>query len=210
MKASTTLLTGLIILAAGIILIISKNAITGTGIVTTAGILFLLSGIINAVLYLSSKNSDGTHKRSTASRFFGTIVSIASLLLGVSMLIFTATFAKLVPILFGLLLAFGAIIQFYIIALGARPVKMPAWTYAFPGVILVESMIVFFAGLAEPNLMLVTGTGLVVFGIAGFVESVLLGAGHRQLRHQARQDVTSNAVVDLKASDVKEIKGLDD
>ena len=211
MKATTTLLTGLIILAAGIIMLIAHNDIKSGGIVTTAGILFLISGIINTVLYLSAKNEDGRRRNRGASRFFGTVVSIASIVLGLSMFIFNSTFIKLIPLVFAVLLLFGAIIQFYILAVGTRPVVMPKWTYVFPVIILIEAIVVFTANLSDDRMMLVTGSGLAIFGIAGFVEAFLLSAGNRHLRNQAREQQNfMTQMMTTKTPETKEIKSLDD
>lgn len=209
MKASTTLLTGLIILAAGIVLIICNRTITQSGIVITAGILFLLSGIVNTVLYLSGNDKNGEPKHKGASKFFGIVVSMASLMLGLSMFIFNDTFQSMIPMLFGLILLFGTIVQVYIIFTITRAVGIPGWTYIFPGIIMVLSLIVFMAKLTEPQLMIISGSGLVVFGIGGFVESMLLGSGNRRLRHEAQASTAVNPV-DVKAKEVKEIKGLED
>ena len=216
MKASNTLLAGLIILAAGLVLIISHNNIGKKGIVTTIGILFLISGIINTVLYLSATGDDGRPRHRGASKFFGTIVSVASIFLGLSMLIFVSTFESIIPVLFALLLLFCALIQLYILAWGSRPVRMPDWTYAFPALIFIAAVVVFFANLSEPVLMLVSGCGLTLFGIAGFIEAFLLSTGRRAIRQRYADWARFRPVTDVKDSDIKEItdgkkiKGLDD
>ncbi len=213
MKASTTLLSGLIILAAGVILILSNHFITKSGIVTTAGILFLLSGIVNTVLYLSGTDKDGNPKHRGASKFFGIVVSLASLLLGLSMFVFNDDFQGMIPILFALVLFFGALVQFFIVVSIRRGVGMPAWPYAFPAVMLILSIVVFFANLKEPDLMLISGCGLVVFGVGGFVESFLLKAANRSMNvgaNLASNQDDDDKVVDLSHNEVKEIKGLDD
>ncbi len=209
-KATTTLLSGIIILAAGIIFVLCNNTITGKGIVTAAGILFLLSGIINTVLYLGAKNDDGKPRHSGASKIFGLIVSIAALLLGLSMFIFTSDFVNLIPMMFGILMIIGTIIQLYIIAIASRPVQMPLWSYIFPGIILLLSIVVLATNLSEPTLMTLAGLSFIIFGIAGFVEAYIIATERRRL--DKMQDVanTHKAIEDIATTDVKEIKALDD
>ncbi len=215
MKASTTLITGLVILAAGIVLIICNDKITQNGVVIAAGILFLLSGIINTVLYIADGQKDGENKtaRSGISKFFGIVVSIAAFMLGLSMFIFSTTFESLIPMLFGLILLFGALVQIYIVAVAQRQDAIPLWLFVVPGVLLVLSLIVFMANLSEPRLMTITGSGLVLFGVGGFVESMFLNSARRRERHAAKTEdagVMEVKAKEIKPHDDKEIRSLDD
>jgi len=228
MKASSTLLAGLLILAAGVVLIICNETITGKGIVTAVGVLFLLAGIINVVLYSGSgtrqsvtepsgdkasrKDTSARHSGggvSPIARVFGIIVSVAAVILGVSMFLFTDAFAKLIPLLFGLLLLTGTLIQVYIVGVGTRPLVMPTWTYAIPGVMLILSIVLFAVTMSEPRMMTVTGAGFVVFGVGGFIEALILNSERRKMMREQRAH-DKKVVVDVKATDVKELKSLDD
>lgn len=62
MKATSTLLAGVIILAMGLILIICHNTITGSGIVTAGGIIFVISALVDIVTSAgaTAKDSDAS------------------------------------------------------------------------------------------------------------------------------------------------------
>lgn len=205
------LLSGILILVAGIVLLICNKTIKPGGIVTVGGILFLLAGIINVVLFLNKRDED-TEKSSGSGfgRVLGAVVSLASAFLGITMLIFQDTFARLVAPLFGILLILGVLVQLYIIMIGSRPVRLPGWSYGFPGLLVVLALIIFMSDLADDKLMIVTGVGLVIFGMAGFIESFMVGAGLRAMNAERGQQPDKPKVVDVDAKDVKEIKPLDD
>lgn len=197
------LLSGLIILAAGIVLIICNKTIKTSGIVTVGGVLFILAGIINGVMFVTRTDSD----RGTPGGFgrvLGIIVSVASAVLGLAMLIFDKTFSEMVQPLFGVLLVIGALIQLYVIMIGSRPVKLPAWTYGFPAVLTVLAIILFmndYPDAEEYKLMIITGVGLVVFGLAGFVESFLVGSGLKALS-RGQNHAPKHQIEDVKAEEV--------
>lgn len=129
MKATSTLLAGVIILAMGLILIICHNTITGSGIVTAGGIIFVISALVDIVLYIGGRNREGQRRKRGAALVFGWIVSVAALLLGISMFVFNDTFTQLIAPMFGILVLLGALVQLWILTYGTRPVRMPLWLY---------------------------------------------------------------------------------
>lgn len=233
MKASTTLLSGLLILAAGIVLIICNKEITGHGVVTTVGILFLLAGIINAVLYVGSGRGEAQAQKaaeqtaekvqrangsqSSLSRVMGIIVSSASIILGICMFVFTETFAHYVPMLFGVLVTIGALIEFYFLALGSKQVDTPTWLYAFPGIMVICALVIFLATLSESTMMILTGVGCISFGLGGFAQGWVIGLANRKARHEAKKEKHTDAkpadthhqIEDVPANQVKDITSLD-
>lgn len=189
MKATSTLLAGVIILAMGLILIICHGTITGSGIVTVGGITFVISALVDIVLYVGGKDRDGQPRKRGAALVFGWIVSVAALLLGISMFVFNGTFTQLIGPMFGILVLLGALVQLWILTWGTRPVRMPRWLYAVPALMVVCAVLVFVGGFAEPTINILTGNALTVFGLGGFVESALLRIGRRQIaRDEARRD----------------------
>jgi hypothetical protein len=174
MKSKSSILAGAISLVAGIILIVCNKLINDSGIVTTGGILFVLAAVINAVLYLNNRESEGKARRGTLTLIFGWIGCAAALLLGVAMLIFGEQFMTLIPYVFGLLIFFGALIQFYTLAIGVRPYILPGWLYLFPVLILAGALLVAFVIEAENLRLIITGVSMALFGLAIFVESFAL------------------------------------
>lgn len=188
MKATSTLLAGVIILAMGLILIICHDTITGSGIVTVGGITFVISALVDIVLYLG-RDREGQPRKRGAALVFGWIVSVAALLLGVSMFVFNDTFTRLIVPMFGILVLLGALVQLWVLAYGTRPVRMPRWLYAVPALMVVCAVLVFVGGFGEPTVNVLTGSALIVFGLGGFVESLLLGLARRRMaRDEQRRD----------------------
>ncbi|MBO5053515.1 MAG: hypothetical protein J6C44_04645 [Muribaculaceae bacterium] len=210
------LLSGILILAAGIVLLICHDTINRKGFVVVCGILFIVAGIINMFLFHGKVDEDtGRNTVSGFSRGLGILVSIASIVLGISMLLFGPTFEVLVDPLFGILIGFAALAQLYIIMIGSRPIKLPVWTYIFPAALAILAIVIFTAGLADSSLMIIMGIGLIIFGVGGFVESLMVGAGNRaiiQFESQKNQDKNNSGrdIEDIDPEDVKSIKGLDD
>lgn len=197
MKPKTTLLTGIIVLAMGLILLISHDLITDSGIVTLGGIFFIIAAIIDIILYVTGKNKDGEPRKRGAAMVFGIIVCIAAMVLGVSMLVFDDTFTRMIAPLFGIIVTIGALTQLWILVYGTRPVRMPRWMYAIPAVMLVCAIIIFACDLENSVVNIITGSSLTLFGVAGFVESALLGIGLRQIRRNGEQD----NVIEIQAQD---------
>ena len=178
-----SLLTGILILAIGIILIICNKMITGRGIVVLAGILFLLTGIINLVLYITRKNPDGEHTHTAASRFLGWLVSIAAIILGLCMLVFIDTFNQMIPFIFGLLIFFGALILIITYIFNVRKiVSIPVWCWLFPIVMVVLGIITITqkADVSDPLIMILTGSSMIIFGFAGTILGALVSGAKRK------------------------------
>lgn len=183
----------------GLILIICHDTITGSGIVTVGGIIFVISALVDIVLYLGGRDREGQPRKRGAALVFGWIVSVAALLLGVSMFVFNDTFTRLIVPMFGILVLLGALVQLWVLAYGTRPVRMPLWLYAVPGVMAVCAILVFIGGFSEPTVNVLTGSALTVFGLGGFVESVLLGLTRRRMaRDEQRRDT-----IEIQARDVE-------
>ncbi len=201
MKATSTLLAGIIILAMGLILIICHDTITGAGIVTVGGIIFVISAIVDIVLYIGGKDKEGQRRKRGAALVFGWIVSVAALLLGISMFVFNDTFTRLIAPMFGILVLLGALVQLWVLAYGTRPVRMPAWLYAVPGLMCLAAILVFVCDFGEPTVNILTGSALTVFGLGGFLESALLGMGRRHLRQQEEEESRNRKVIEIEAKD---------
>ena len=173
----------------GLILIICHDTITGSGIVTAGGIIFVISALVDIVLYLGGRDREGQPRKRGAALVFGWIVSVAALLLGVSMFVFNDTFTRLIVPMFGILVLLGALVQLWVLAYGTRPVRMPRWLYAVPALMVVCAVLVFVGGFGEPTVNVLTGSALIVFGLGGFVESLLLGLARRRMaRDEQRRD----------------------
>jgi len=207
---------GLCTLAIGIVLIICNSLITSAGIVTVAGLLFLVIGVINLILYVTQKDEDGKKRTRGMALVLGWLVSISSIILGLCMLVFNDTFKEMIPLIFALLVFFGAAMSALGLWFVVRKIaRLPAAMWAMPGVMLVMAIIVAVqdAESGDHIIMILTGISMIIFAIQSFVLSTVTArANHRAAREASSRSFTGedgrNAAVEAK--NVKELKALDD
>lgn len=187
MKGHKLIFTALLALAAGIALIVTHRTVSSGGVVIAGGVMFVLAGFINVIAFLSSRDENGKSHLGSFGLAFGWLTSGAAVVLGLSMLIFQSTFVGLVPFIFGVLVVFGALFQFFVLSVGIRPVTLPAWLYVFPLVLVGLSVYVFMqqSQTDDRMIMLATGIAFTVFGIAMFIEGAMVGAANRRQRREA-------------------------
>ena len=145
-----------------------------------------------------SERKRGREGRGVFAATFSWLTSAAAVILGVCMLIFQDTFIPLVPVMFGILVAFSALYQFYILAIGARPVLLPGWLYIIPIALVGGAVYIFLQrpDIHDPKIMLATGISLVVFGAGSLIEGILLGNEHRKTLKEKK----ASEAADAKAS----------
>ncbi len=200
MKGKNLIIMGLPALAAGIALIITYKGISSTGVVITGGILFILAGIFNVV----AAGYERRRAERAGSRGHGMISAAVNLLacagaviLGVCMLIFKDTFVTLIPFIFGVLIAFSAFYQVYLLAYGTRPVMLPGWLYIVP-LALAGTAVYLFLQKPEVDdtvIMLTTGIALSFFGLSTVAEGMALGRIRRRTIHDAGKAAKAPAEV---------------
>ncbi len=192
MKGRNLILTAGLVMAAGIVLIITHNSIRSTGVVVTGGILFVIAGLINVLLF-EGERKRGRWDRGALSSTFSWLTSVAAVILGICMLVFQGTFITLVPMMFGILVAFSALYQFYILAIGSRPTLLPGWFYIVPVALIGGAAFIFMQDSYsnDPKIMLATGISLTAFGVAGLAESAML-SHYRRHPKAIPMDVTAD------------------
>lgn len=193
MKGHKLIFTALLALAAGVALIVTHRTVSSGGVVIAGGVMFVLAGFINVIAFLSSRDENGKSHLGSFGLAFGWLTSGAAVVLGLSMLIFQSTFVGLVPFIFGVLVVFGALFQFFVLSVGIRPVTLPAWLYVFPLVLVGLSVYVFMqqSQTDDRMIMLATGIAFTVFGVAMFIEGAMVGAANRRLRRETVAAETS-------------------
>lgn len=176
MKLRDSGLWALLLVVIGIVLIVMHADVKARGLVVTAGIVFLLTGVIALViwrraLWMQRQRADAPAP-SAIGTALGWITISGGVLLGVAMLIFTSTFEGAVPYCLGLLLALASLSQMYTLLIGVRPLRLPLWLWAFPVLIGAAAVWDFAltAGEQDSVLMIVTGAGVALFGVALTVE----------------------------------------
>lgn len=176
---------GLLALAAGVILIFTYRGISSTGVVMTGGILFILAGIFNVLAAGYERRRAeraGGRGRGVISATVNWLACAGAVILGVCMLIFQSTFVALIPFIFGVLIAFSAFYQLYLLAYGTRPAMLPGWLYIVPLALAGAAVYLFLQKpeLDDAVIMLTTGIALTFFGLATFAEGTMLGTIHRR------------------------------
>lgn len=189
MKGRNLLLISALVLAAGIILLIARNSIGSDAVVTVGGVLFILAAVFNIIASDSGhrrKKDAPEESRGMISSAMGWIASVAAIILGICMLVFKSTFTPLVPVMFGILVAFSAFYQLYILAIGVRPVVLPAWLYFAPLILAMGAAYLFFQeGLVDDlRIVLITAVSLIVFGVSGIIEGSMLGNENRLMKKE--------------------------
>lgn len=187
MKGHKLIFTALLALAAGIALIVAHRTVSSGGVVIAGGVMFVLAGFINVIAFLSSRDDSGRSHLGSFGLAFGWLTSGAAVVLGLAMLIFQSTFVGLVPFIFGVLVVFGALFQFFVLSVGIRPVTLPAWLYVFPLVLVGLAVYVFMRQSQTDDhlIMLATGIAFAVFGAAMFIEGAMVGAANRRQRRES-------------------------
>lgn len=172
-----SILTGILILAIGVILIICNKLITGRGVVVVAGILFLITGIINVVMYVTRRDDNGRHINRGLSLFMGWLVSVGAMILGICMLVFISTFIVMVPFIFGLLIFFGAVMLAFTYVFNVRKVlRVPGWLWFGPVIMVILGIITITrkADVSDPLIMILTGVSMIIFGLSGLILSAIV------------------------------------
>lgn len=207
----SSLLAGVLILAIGIILIVCNKMISGSGIIVLAGILFILTGIINLIVFVTRKTADGLPINSGFNLFIGWLVSIAAIILGICMLVFTPTFTALVPYIFGILIFFGALVLAYAFIFGVRKqFKIPGWLWIFPLAILILGIVVITRSHIgnDSLIMILSGSAMITFGFGAVIVSALLAGARRQARLDGIAQKDSEPEIETKDVEAKDVKQI--
>lgn len=208
MKGRNLILLSILIMAAGIVLLLINSSINSTRIVITGGILFICAGIFNILASGGSRDknkSGGRRGRGPVSAIMSWFSSAAALILGICMVVFQGTFAELVPVMFGILIAFAAFYQLYVLTIGVRPYTLPAWLYVAPAALAGAAVYLFFmeTKVDDKSIVLTTAIALILFGVFGIIEGSMLG----NLRRKGEAQATTDTAVD---SAKKKLEKLDE
>jgi hypothetical protein len=107
------------------------------------------------------------------------------------MLIFQDTFITLVPFIFGILIAIGALHQVFVLAYGCRPARLSPWFYLMPAALVAVAVYIFNLQPEQNDreIMLSGGIALVAFALVTLVESIIIT---RQLRRLRKAEATED------------------
>lgn len=179
MSSKASVITNLIVLAAGIVLLLlhSRPGILHW-IIFVSGMMFIIPGLINVVL-LAGHHKDGSSP-SSSQRIVGWISSIAAVTLGIVMVIAPDMFVDILVFLFGGLMILASLSLIYILAAVLKTRGLPGWLYIGPVIVLVAGVGMVCVGprpLNDNVVTLITGIGMIIFALSGF--SILIAAGRK-------------------------------
>lgn len=194
MKGRNLILTGLVAALIGLALIIFRLELADGGVVTVAGIIFLVAGVLNTTVFLASRDKKGEARMGAVGTAIGWVASAAAVVLGLAMLIFSKAFVAIVGFMFAVLLLFAALFQLFLLIFGSRPTKLSALFYLLPAALVGAAIFIFLRKpdtAGEQTVMLVTGISLLVFGIFTIIEGTLVGHTNHTIRKAARTAVAA-------------------
>lgn len=212
MKSGLTFILNLVVLVVGVLLIaLSRQADSVHTLIFLAGIAFIIPGIINAfaIARQGHRSEENPSGRTSVSRIAGFLSCGGAIILGLTMCFDADLFRSLFVYIFALLLVVGAIIHFYMILRGMRPVKFPTWIIAGPILMIVGALCMILIGdLHRPGYqstaILITGLGCIVYAITTFIELVSArGYWRRQREIQKAQAQAQADVVDVDHQIIK-------
>lgn len=195
MKTRTALILGLVVLAVGIVLLLCYNAISSYSITLWGGIMLIVAGLASMVIAICNKDKNGVRKARGTVFWLTEVVSAAALALGLCVVFSTNSFLPVIPFVFGSLVAFGAIVLFYGLIAGTRPVTLPGFLYIFPTLVAVGAVLIFMqrGGDDDARIMIFTGVSFVLYAVCSLLGSFFLARGHRELRKAAQESGTPEA-----------------
>ena len=220
MRNKGSLLSTLIILAAGVILCFAYNIQDSIKIIIfIAGASFLIASIVNIVMLCDNgTDKDGRKRRSTFNNIIGWIASAGGLAVGVTMLITPQTFAHSLVYIFGAILTLAALYQLIIIMRGLPGYRYAGWMYVMPMLVLgLGALLLLYPYLrdetAQKWVVLLSGAGLILFALTGLCTYISIARYNGRVRrgeplqpvHTTALDV-HNENSDKKNSDKDEIE----
>lgn len=175
MKRRSYFLLSLLAIIAGVVFILSYTTISSAVLVMLGGVLFIVAGLLNTAIYVGKRREHGERKPITT--FLGYLTGAAAVILGLSMLIFKATFSVAIPYLFGLLMAVMAIAQLIVLLSRRGRLQFSSWFLLAPLVLIGIGIYIatLSAGVCDSTIMLATGIGLAFGGLVWAVEGFIVG-----------------------------------
>lgn len=193
MKGRNLIITGAIALIVGVLMLIFRVQLANGGIVISAGILFVVAGVLNMTVFLGSRDSRGRSRIGAFGTAFGWIASAAAVVLGLAMLIFSTAFVALIGFVFAVMLLFAALFQLFLLLFGSRPIRLSNWFFLVPAALVAAAIYIFIRKpdtQGETYDMIFIGISFVVFGLFTIIEGSIIG----QTNHSAINKSTQTLV----------------
>ncbi len=182
MNSKATVITNLIILAAGLLLcyVHARENIPHT-IVFITGVTLIVPGLINLVLLFSHRD-DERHRPTATMKVAGWISSVASVGLGVLMVVAPGLFTPILVYIFGSVMVLASLMLIYLMSRAVKDHGIPVWLYAGPVLVLVAGVVMLCMGqpkMTDSMVTLITGLGMIVFSLSWFTASIMIVRARR-------------------------------
>lgn len=190
MKGKNLILTALITLVAGVLMLIYRDSLASGSIIRWVGIMCIVAGVVNVTVFLCSRDKNGEARMGAFGTTFGWIVSGAAVVLGLAMAIFSSAFVVLFGFMLGFVLLFCALFQLVLLVYGSRPARLNGAFYIVPVLLIIGAIYVFSlkSGVDERSIMMTTGIGLSLFGLATIVELIAMESGRKAIARKQTAD----------------------
>lgn len=183
-------------------LLIKYPVDTATWLIIAIGVLFLLSGIISCVVYISARRkNDGTTVLDSNGRVVagGTppfpLVGVGSALLGVLLALRPHFVMGTLAYILGAILILGAINQMVCLVSACRLRRIPVIFWICPAMILIVGIIAIIRPIwiASAPLVII-GWSLLLYAVTEVINALKINADRRRFERIMRQASVTNAV----------------
>jgi hypothetical protein len=201
MNYAKSVWTSVFILLGGIALLFMQ----GTAInvfVRAVGILFVAAAALNFCIqqYSNRRNSAESEndseesqqpKPATSRSVLNTLTTVASVALGIWMIIDPDGLTNMLVYIFAALITISGIYQILALAIGYRPLKFPIAFYVLPAILTLTGIILYLIGAdaVKDAMVLITGIAMIVFAVS----SLLAISGARSFERNTTTATTTSA-----------------
>ncbi|MDE7472660.1 MAG: DUF308 domain-containing protein [Muribaculaceae bacterium] len=184
MNSKATILTNLIILAAGILLcyVHGRDNIPHT-IVLVTGLTLIVPALINLFLLFRRRDSD-RHRPTSSMKVAGWISSIASIGLGTLMVIAPGLFTPILVYIFGTMMILASLMLIFLLTGAVREAGVPGWLYVGPILVLIAGVVMVCVGqprITDAMVTLITGISMIVFSLSWLMTGFLKARGKKHI-----------------------------
>lgn len=182
-------------------LLIKYPDVTATWLIIAIGVLFLLSGVISVVVYVSARrNAGGTTVIDSNGNVIagGTppfpIVGVGSIILGLLLSLRPAFVIDTMAYILGAMLILGAINQMVCLVSAGKVKRMPLFFWISPVLILIVGLIAIIhpVWIASAPLIII-GWSLLLYGVTEVINALKINADRRRFEKTMMQSATTEA-----------------
>lgn len=164
MKGKTSFWMQFFALAAGIVLICMHDRINLVQwVIVFVGVMFAIPGICGLIEALAGRN------KGKGGAAVPVLASLGSLIIGVIMIVCPVPFETVFVYFLAAVLILGGIWHIWVLAVGVRPLTLPAWLYVLPVLVAVAGIVILVTPVRETESVftLIAGIALVCIAANG-------------------------------------------